>query len=96
MWAEKKKKRERRKKEEKQERVGGREEGEAGRETGRKEGRNGGRGKEKKKRLPVQPGFHCVTPLNQPMTSTVLNLVVFSVFSYLILQQNLTPCSVPP
>lgn len=92
MWAEKKKKkRERRKKEEKQERVGGREEGKAGRETGRKKGRNGGRGKEKKICLPVQPGFHCVTPLNRPMTSIVLNLVVFSVFSYLILQQNLTP-----
>jgi len=67
-----------------------------GRQEGRKEGRNGGRGKEKKICLPVQPGFHCVTPLSRPMTSIVLNLVVFSVFSYLILQQNLTPWSLPP
>lgn len=88
----KEKKRERRKKEGKWERVGGREEGQAGRETGRKER---GWGKERKKCLPVQSGFHCVTPLNRPMTSIVLNPLVFSVFSYLILQQNLTPWSFP-
>ena len=49
----KKKKRERRKKEEKQERVGGREEGKAGRETGRKEGRKEWGEGERKENMPA-------------------------------------------
>lgn len=95
----KEKKGERRKKEGKQERVGGREGGKAGRETGRKE--SGGGGKKRKYACLFNQDFICVTPLkisvgNRPMTSILLNLVVFPVFSCLILQQNLTPWSFPP
>lgn len=93
----KKKEEEGKKKERRETKKGGRKRGRASRKGDRKTGRKErGWGKEKKKCLPVQSGFHCVTPLNRPMTSIALNLLVFSVFSYLILQQNLTPWSFPP
>ena len=93
----KKKEEEGKKKERRETKKSGRKRGRASRKGDRKTGRKErGWGKEKKKCLPVQSGFHCVTPLNRPMTSIALNLLVFSVFSYLILQQNLTPWSFPP
>ena len=94
-----KEKKEGKKKERRETGKGGRERGRESRKGDRKEGRGGG--KKRKYACLFNQDFICVTPLKTsvgdwPMTSILLNLVVFPVFSCPILQQNLTPWWFPP
>lgn len=80
---------------------GGRGRGRGSRKGDRKEGTAGGGGEKRRYACLLNQDFICVTPLetavgDRPMTSILLNLVVFPVFSCPILQQNLTPWSFPP